>query len=1012
MNYVNKFLNNSILYILILVYKTLENIHKSLDKNTKELFKSIITVENMIINRLKESDALYNLILDEKEKSNIFGNLNTYIPGFMDELWKNPKSVAIILLNADKNDIRKKLASFVVNKLYYNIFSVNHKDDQLIYIISLLLQNEINSLTDINASFLKDSKCGIILEELIKKKEVKEFFKKVILDSMKESEIVNSSLNICLDINKIIKKYENIFSLTKENYYKTYEKIINRKIKLFNENEDRIKLRLINEKYINLKFCEEELKKKINEYKSKDMIDFIDKIIAKCTSSPNKYLNKNLFDNINDYREKIINYYINSFIEASEFVDKLLDKLLKYSEILPYSIKCICKIITILINKKFPKNTKIERNKFLVNFFFDILFFPCLIKPSFNAYINEIMISKRMINKLTLVKELLINITLGILFEQNYLTPFNWYIVEKMPKIFEIFDSICQVTLPPFIDKLINDELPENYEYNYFKENTDEDNIYRIICYNINELYALVTIAEKYKNEISINDKVLSKLKRYYNKIIEIKDNLKYKDNDNNIAFYDIHQEINCFLEVNLINKDEKINKIFNLKKHKNYFSLDELKEIDTKEKKIESDIIKIKNCFYAFLYNYEMISKNDIKKEKLGDIINILDELNNHSNMKSTTNINNIYIPSNWYINSLIQNLSILPNNLKENDFKQLLDELEAEITNSLKNINFEQLNKLIKYIKELEKEISYFENVKKIIIDIDLNEIADNFIKNNRIILKLEDKDAIFFKNLMDKNGDFSSLFLKDDKNNIIFNSINYFLSNFPDISKYQLNYDINYFELMSGKKIPEIINTYLALTKNNLTKEIKLSKEICEEVYNKIYDYIMENLYDKLFPKEIIKDDVEIYQNCYKHIWVQLTNLLDKNKNYIFDNFLPDSNYYFKQFEKEKSPRKKLIALNKIINCIYNLVQFNDDEIEFNEEISLLNYSFIKSKPERIYSNYHYIDLFLLEKEGFEANQLAKIKGVFENVRKMTSNKLYNINETDYLENCKLVSKGIIY
>ena len=41
----------------------------------------------------------------------------------MRQLWESPKSISTILLNADKNDIKKNLANFIVNNLYDNISS-------------------------------------------------------------------------------------------------------------------------------------------------------------------------------------------------------------------------------------------------------------------------------------------------------------------------------------------------------------------------------------------------------------------------------------------------------------------------------------------------------------------------------------------------------------------------------------------------------------------------------------------------------------------------------------------------------------------------------------------------------------------------------------------------------------------------------------------------------------------------------------------------------------------------
>ena len=57
-------------------------------------------------------------------------------------------------------------------------------------------------------------------------------------------------------------------------------------------------------------------------------------------------------------------------------------------------------------------------------------------------------------------------------------------------------------------------------------------------------------------------------------------------------------------------------------------YTLKELKKMETEEQKIENDIIKVKNFFYALLYNYQTLSKNEFKVENFTDIINILLEL------------------------------------------------------------------------------------------------------------------------------------------------------------------------------------------------------------------------------------------------------------------------------------------------------------------------------------------------------------------------------------------------
>ena len=196
------------------------------------------------------------------------------------------------------------------------------------------------------------------------------------------------------------------------------------------------------------------------------MKDFLEKIIEEVKLSPNKYLNEALKSQIykegKDKSNEIFIYYKNSFRQIINIIDMLFDNLLNNSDLLPYSIKCVCKIISTLIDKNFPNAIKVEKNKVLVNFFFHTLFFPILVNPSLAILMNEIIITDKTIEKLQFIfLTLLNNITLGQLFKENVFTPFNWYIVETMPKVIKFLDSICQVKLPTFIDKLLNDELPE-----------------------------------------------------------------------------------------------------------------------------------------------------------------------------------------------------------------------------------------------------------------------------------------------------------------------------------------------------------------------------------------------------------------------------------------------------------------------------------------------------------------------------------------------------------------------
>ena len=365
----------------------------------------------MISERIKKDEYKYKLVTDQEQHNKILGDINIYVPEFMHQLWKNPKSIATILLKADRNEIKKYLGHFITHNLYDNITSLNHKDEQLIYIITLLLKEEIKSLTNINNSFFSDKRCGIILEELNKKKEVKSFFKVIILEIIKKLENIYSMEDILLDPKQISKKIDEYVNLEKNEKEKKdckNEKNIKEKnSKEYNNFEilEKIEFKINND--IFLDFDEQKLNQKLSECKDKDMKDFIGKIISDFKLSPKKYTNDVLKNQIcneeKEKQQKIMNYYINSFKQVTDIIDILFNNLLNYFDLLPYSIKCICKVISILIDKKFPNAIKVEKNKVLVNFFFHTLLFTILLNPSLEILINEVIITYSTIEKMSFI---------------------------------------------------------------------------------------------------------------------------------------------------------------------------------------------------------------------------------------------------------------------------------------------------------------------------------------------------------------------------------------------------------------------------------------------------------------------------------------------------------------------------------------------------------------------------------------------------------------------------------
>ena len=158
-----------------------------------------------IISKRKKDNTIFKLI-EQNESLNV---LLVYIKTLIFSFCEKPELVSIIIKNADLNDL-KEIAPLFANNFYENILSSDYIENNLIYVLTLLLKDEITNLSDINqeSNFLNNTPCGILLEELRKKIDIQGFFRTIILSPIENLEINNSTFQINFDIKLLSEEYK------------------------------------------------------------------------------------------------------------------------------------------------------------------------------------------------------------------------------------------------------------------------------------------------------------------------------------------------------------------------------------------------------------------------------------------------------------------------------------------------------------------------------------------------------------------------------------------------------------------------------------------------------------------------------------------------------------------------------------------------------------------------------------------------------------------------------------
>ena len=370
------------------------------------------------------------------------------------------------------------------------------------------------------------------------------------------------------------------------------------------------------------------------------------------------------------------------------------------------------------------------------------------------------------------------------------------------------------------------------------------------------------------------------------------------------------------------------------------------------------------------------------------------------------------------WYLNCLFENLKKIPKEYIENDYELLLDEIEDNIKNEIELLNFDIISNIHEKINYAKRLKNIFEKKKTSLHKVKLNDKANNIIEKISIPIALHFNYKNKILKIEKANVDNRRLQLLDDlviedtkKKCMICKTIKIFTNEFPNLTKYQSWQDVDLFELAKTLALPDKLQEYFNIIKEHLQKNKLMNENNLNSISSIIYDYIQGKLYDKIFPKEYKIDD-QIFRQCVLLSWIEPKHFINDKKNYIFDGFLPDVNFYLKKLEKYKSPRKKFSYMSKIFESIQNLVKFNgggDEMTGVDDQMPILNYALIKARPLRIYSNCKYMELFLGDRKNKkEDSELIQLLSLCDYICNISYSKLINVTKEEYNDKCNKAAK----
>ena len=956
------------------------------------------------------------------------------------------KLISLIDPTQDEPEQIDSLVELFCNQFYDNILIPNPEQEELLILIYKLLKYEIGSMNSASTDeFLHESTfLGKFIVSFMKRSELNNFLS-ILLNPMINS-IENKSQEDCLNMSlfaiqnfirkDLINKHEsiNLYDIKidedkfwfntipktsihfKKNLQIEAEKAEeNRKIiysmESNNEKEDK-SLKEKNKKILgdNQKKINEEKNKfnnKYNEYLTQDKLikkfeqtndnqdlkDFYEYQLEQINDDTDIFSIKGLIEVLNEEcfleeKNQIIMKYIKNFLYIQEMVDNIIQALIDKLTSIPYTVRCICKIISYFIQKKFPSLPKYLQNAFIGKFIFDKWIFPVLSLENKSVVENKIynINTQKCLNVIISVLSSANRCMLYNSYVDTEKTIFNYYLIEIIPILNKFYEKLIDIELPKTLTEIISKSKPtelddyfqndflnlifpenliknkentdnknspkESYDiplYDYFSENSDEIMKLECICFSISDILFIMSLINK---DINIF-KSLPKNDSFMKTVREIRRD-EYKL-DKQLETETIKRRFF------VIYKEEKNAKIRNL-----YLQPGKNKgDQNINLSKNEEICFKIKDCIKKILKNLNMLNNKDYSylnmatsNEKfLKALMYTLEDIG-----EFTENENN-QIPLIWYGQFIETNKINLSSSYFENDLKKLYEELKTEEMNTLNELksfssiiitrdgmNLRCAEKIIEKAKYEKKKIEQVKKFQKI----------ENFIEKDKTRVCLRIKDGkekektsglkYFFGKNKEKDNKNDNQYISvldadkcqhsdNDKNKKIpthANNINEFISKFSNVKYPELAF-LSYYikeDILTGNPVHQVykaLEEYIELLKMNIIRNKKFiesdKKEEIENEVNKFMEKIEEYILSKIYKFVFPEDSLKediSFYNKTKELSWVIPEQLDIKKLYI--NQLRFALNNIRKLDEAKSVYEKIRCIENAFDNISNSIKFS--------------------------------------------------------------------------------------